>query len=72
MNTITRTPEINIGDDITLNDEKILNQPCELAPGEVFGLFHYADKTSVRVRNARLEGPWTTEVPEKLLSTNGR
>lgn len=22
MNTITRTPEINIGDDITLNDEK--------------------------------------------------
>ncbi|MDX1925819.1 MAG: DUF1583 domain-containing protein [Pirellulaceae bacterium] len=57
---------------ITLNDEKILNQPCELAQGEVFGLFHYADKTSVRVRNARLEGPWPTEVPEKLLSTTGK
>ena len=57
---------------ITLNDEKILQQTVALAQGEVFGLFHYADKTSVRVRNARLEGQWPKELPEKLLSTSGK
>ena len=56
---------------ITLNDEKILQQPVELAQGEVIGLFHYADKSTVRVRNARLAGQWLKELPEKLLSTSG-
>lgn len=57
---------------IALNGENIFQQPCDLAQGEVFGLFHYADKTSARVRNARLEGSWPETIPEKLLSTSGK
>ncbi len=51
---------------ISLNDEQILQQPCDLFQGDLFGLFHYRNKSSVRVRSAQLRGEWPEDRPEKL------
>ncbi len=52
---------------LILNDQTIFDQPWDYStPGANFGLFHYRDKTQVRVRNAQLSGPWPEQLPASL------
>lgn len=56
---------------IRLNEELVFDQQIEILPqGAIFGLFHYADRTTARVRNIKLTGPWPQAMPEKLFSTS--
>lgn len=47
---------------IELNGAPIYQRPLERTNGRYFGLYHYKDQSSVRVRNVVLRGNW----PEKL------
>jgi hypothetical protein len=53
------------GDRITLrlNDVEIYHRRLEVTNQRIFALFHYADRTEVRVRNVRYAGDWPREVP---------
>lgn len=53
---------------IILNGEEVLKQPCAYDKGEVFGLFHYAQATTARIRNVELQGAWPQSLPENLLT----
>ncbi|EMI27846.1 signal peptide protein [Rhodopirellula europaea SH398] len=44
----------------TIHESKIEDEP----PYPCFGLFHFADQSSLRVRNARWTGDWPKELPK--------
>jgi len=57
---------LEVNDDevrIYLNGQIVAQQPLEQAGQRQFGLFHFADRTEVRVRNLRWQGDWPREVP---------
>lgn len=47
---------------IELNGAVVYEAPLPAEVERLFGLFHYRDKTAVRVRNAVLTGPWPKAV----------
>jgi hypothetical protein len=49
--------------DLTLNDELIYQRMLEPTNQRTFGLFHYADRTEVRVRNVVWRGEWPRVLP---------
>lgn len=51
---------------IELNGEVVAS--CEIDPTNLrqFGLFHYADESSVRVRNIRYRGEWPKTIPDRF------
>jgi len=53
------------GDSVTLslNDVPIFERTLEPTNQRVFGLFHYADESEVRVRNVTYRGQWPREFP---------
>jgi hypothetical protein len=53
---------------IKLNNVLVYERPLEATAGQAFGLFHYQDRTSARVRNVVLKGDW----PEKLSEAQRR
>lgn len=48
---------------LTLNGELILQRELESSNSRHFGLFHYAEKTAVRVRKVMMRGDWPRELP---------
>jgi hypothetical protein len=48
---------------IVLNGQGIYERPLEPSNRRFFGLFHYVDKTSVRVRNVVMRGDWPKTLP---------
>jgi hypothetical protein len=53
---------------IELNGQAVYERPLEPALGREFGLFHYKDQTSARVRNVVLKGNWPATIPDRLRS----
>jgi tetratricopeptide (TPR) repeat protein len=55
-----------VGDKVTLdlNDATIYERTLEPTNQRVFGLFHYADETEVRVRNVVYKGNWPKKLPD--------
>jgi hypothetical protein len=53
------------GDQVTLllNDVEVYQRPLETTNKRIFGLFHYADETEVRVRNVTYRGQWPRQLP---------
>ncbi|MGZ0171067.1 MAG: DUF1583 domain-containing protein [Planctomycetales bacterium] len=49
--------------DVILNDELICERPLEADNQRTFGLFHFADRTDVRVRNIVMRGDWPQSLP---------
>jgi tetratricopeptide (TPR) repeat protein len=56
------------GDTLTLrlNGEPICERRIESSTPRLFGLFHFADETEVRVRNVTYRGDWPRRLPEGL------
>jgi hypothetical protein len=52
---------------LQLNDTEVYQRELEPTNQRIFGLFHYADETEVRVRNVKYSGQW----PKKLPSAEG-
>jgi hypothetical protein len=54
------------GDTITLvlNDTEIFRRPLERTNHRTFGIFHFRDETSARVRNLSWQGNWPRTLPE--------
>jgi hypothetical protein len=48
---------------ITLNGQPVFSHPIEPTNLRHFGLFHYANESSVRVRNIRYRGDWPKVLP---------
>jgi hypothetical protein len=48
---------------VSLNGEPIYERPIESTNQRTFGLFHYTDRTEVRVRRVTLSGDWPKELP---------
>jgi hypothetical protein len=48
---------------LTLNGELILKRNLESTNSRHFGLFHYSDKTAVRVRKVVMRGDWPRDLP---------
>src|SRR5262249_19372576 len=48
---------------LRLNDVEIYERTLEPTNQRVFGLFHYADETEVRVRNVIYRGHWPRKLP---------
>lgn len=49
--------------DLALNDELIYQRTLQATNQRVFGLFHYADLSELRVRNVVWKGDWPRELP---------
>ena len=62
--SLTRTAGTVI---LALNGVDIYSYPCGDA-ALPFGLFHYKDRTDVKVRNPELSGDWPESVPEDLFA----
>ncbi len=62
------------GDRVTLrlNQTEIAVRRLEPANQRIFGLFHYADETEVRVRNVSYAGQWPRKLPESLREERNR
>jgi tetratricopeptide (TPR) repeat protein len=58
---------------LRLNDVEVYQRPLEDTNRRIFGLFHYADETEVRVRGVQYRGKWPREVPppERLVAAPG-
>jgi tetratricopeptide (TPR) repeat protein len=57
--------EMSLDDDVLslrLNDQLVYERPLRPSNSRLFGLFHYRNRTAVRVRNVLLRGDW----PERL------
>jgi len=56
------------GDRVTvrLNQTEIYTRTLEPTNQRIFGLFHYADETDVRVRNVTYSGHWPRQLPGSL------
>ncbi len=56
------------GDRVTarLNQTEIYARTLEPTNQRIFGLFHYADETDVRVRNVTYSGHWPRKLPVSL------
>lgn len=52
---------------LSLNDETIYQRPLDFEGNPQFGIYRDRTKSSVRVRNAILQGDWPTEFPQELL-----
>lgn len=50
--------------DVLLNDKLICERPLEADNQRTFGLFHFADRTEVRVRNIVMRGDWPQSLPQ--------
>ena len=48
---------------ISLNGKRLLSQPIAKNSERHFGLFYFADRSNVRVKNVVLQGSWPTEIP---------
>jgi hypothetical protein len=48
---------------LRLNDVEIYRRPIEPTNQRVFGLFHYADQTTARVRSIVYRGNWLRKLP---------
>ena len=48
---------------LILNGERILERELEESNSRQFGLFHYADRSAVRVRNVIMSGDWPLKLP---------
>jgi hypothetical protein len=48
---------------LSLNGTEIYERPIESTNQRLFGLFHYSDKTEVRVRGMVYEGNWEKQLP---------
>ncbi len=57
------------GDTVTLdlNGQEIYQRALEATNQRNFGFFHYADETSVRVRNVTYRGQWPRQLPEERM-----
>ena len=53
---------------IDLNGQPVYERRLEPENQRSFGLFHYIDETSVRVRNVTYQGNWAKSIPESLRS----
>ena len=51
---------------IDLNGQPVYEHRLEPENQRTFGLFHYIDETSVRVRNVTYQGNWAKSIPESL------
>ncbi len=51
---------------IELNGAVVYEGPLPATLDRQFGLFHYRDKTAVRVRNVVLTGPWAKDAPAAI------
>ena len=62
------------GDTLTLrlNGEPIHERTIERSSSRLFGLFHFADETEVRVRNVTYRGDWPHRLPESLTRVRAR
>ncbi|MDA0808932.1 MAG: DUF1583 domain-containing protein [Planctomycetota bacterium] len=49
---------------VALNDESILALDLEATNSRHFGLFHFSDRTGVRVRRVVMRGDWSRELPQ--------
>jgi hypothetical protein len=49
---------------LELNGTSIYERALESTNQRTFGLFHYADDTSVRVRNVTYRGQWPRRLPD--------
>lgn len=47
---------------LQLNDVTVYERPVEAGNSRIFGLFHYADESQVRVRHVHLRGNWPKTV----------
>jgi hypothetical protein len=62
------------GDTVTLriNDVEIYHRTLEATNQRIFGLFHFADESEVRVRNVTYRGDWPKAAPSELtISSRG-
>ncbi|MBN9119886.1 MAG: DUF1583 domain-containing protein, partial [Planctomycetes bacterium] len=64
-NALALTPTAD-GVKIELNGAVVYEGKLPAGLDRQFGLFHYRDKTAVRVRNVVLTGPWPKEVPAPI------
>lgn len=48
---------------MTLNDQPIYQRKLEASNQRTFGLFHYADRTTARIRNVTWRGDWPKQLP---------
>ena len=48
---------------LRLNDVEVYERELEPTNHRIFGLFHYADETEVRVRNVTYHGRWPRKLP---------
>jgi hypothetical protein len=53
---------------LRLNDVEVYLRELEPTNQRLFGLFHYADETEVRVRNVIYRGEWPKKLPEDLFA----
>ena len=49
---------------LTLNGTVVFERRIENSNQRTFGLFHYTDDTSVRVRNVSYRGSWPKALPK--------
>jgi tetratricopeptide (TPR) repeat protein len=56
------------GVQLTLNDVRVYERRLEPDNDRTFSLFHYKDRTSVRVRGVVLTGDWPEKVPAGVLA----
>src|SRR5690606_20823732 len=52
---------------LAINDQIVYRRQWEPEAGRLFGLFHDPSQYEVRVRRARLTGPWPEVLPADLL-----
>jgi hypothetical protein len=59
-----------VGDrvNLRLNQTEIYARTLESENQRIFGLFHFADDTDVRVRNVTFSGRWPRELPRSLMA----
>jgi len=52
---------------LTLNGTAVYERPIDATNQRIFGLFHFADETEVRVRNVVYRGNWSRALPAEVL-----
>jgi len=48
---------------LELNGQRIFERPLEATNARTFGLFHYSDRTELKVRNVVMRGDWPKSLP---------
>jgi hypothetical protein len=60
--------KLSLREDVTqveLNGQRVFERPIEASNRRTFGLFHFADRTEVRVRNVVMRGDWGDGIPSE-------